>query len=209
MLPAPPPPPSHPTDIQKESTLHLVLRLRGGKGGFGSLLRGAGKQKLTDNFDACRDLQGVLPLGLCSSSLLSFRWVVRLCCCGTRGWGHSGQPHCTSCMPHVPKQFATASLPPPLPCRPPHPAQDCAAEAGRLAGGGQGAGAGEGGHEAPEGGGAQAAAGGARAGDCRASCGVAWKESLQGIPSRCWAARLDCCRTLHLFHSHCGRAVST
>ncbi|KAL4447761.1 hypothetical protein ABPG75_004980 [Micractinium tetrahymenae] len=45
-------------NIQKESTLHLVLRLRGGKGGFGSLLRGAGKQKLTDNFDACRDLQG-------------------------------------------------------------------------------------------------------------------------------------------------------
>jgi hypothetical protein len=35
-----------------------VLRLRGGKGGFGSLLRGAGKQKLTDNFDACRDLHG-------------------------------------------------------------------------------------------------------------------------------------------------------
>ena len=45
-------------NIQKESTLHLVLRLRGGKGGFGSLLRGAGKQKLTDNFDACRDLHG-------------------------------------------------------------------------------------------------------------------------------------------------------
>ncbi|GAB4816006.1 hypothetical protein N2152v2_003052 [Parachlorella kessleri] len=44
--------------VAAESTLHLVLRLRGGKGGFGSLLRGAGKQKLTDNFDACRDLQG-------------------------------------------------------------------------------------------------------------------------------------------------------
>ena len=49
-------------NIQKESTLHLVLRLRGGKGGFGSLLRGAGKQKLTDNFDACRDLQGARAL---------------------------------------------------------------------------------------------------------------------------------------------------
>jgi len=35
-----------------------VLRLRGGKGGFGSNLRAAGKHKLTDNFDACRDLQG-------------------------------------------------------------------------------------------------------------------------------------------------------
>ncbi len=44
--------------IQEESTLQLLLRLRGGKGGFGSLLRGAGKQKLTDNFDACRDLHG-------------------------------------------------------------------------------------------------------------------------------------------------------
>ena len=40
------------------STLQLVLRLRGGKGGFGSLLRGAGKNKLVDNYDACRDLQG-------------------------------------------------------------------------------------------------------------------------------------------------------
>lgn len=39
-------------------TLHLVLRLRGGKGGFGALLRGAGRAALTDNFDACRDLSG-------------------------------------------------------------------------------------------------------------------------------------------------------
>ncbi len=48
-------------NIQKESTLHLVLRLRGGKGGFGSLLRGNSgsvKAKDTSNFDACRDLQG-------------------------------------------------------------------------------------------------------------------------------------------------------
>ncbi|KAK1348674.1 Autophagy 6 [Heracleum sosnowskyi] len=39
----------------------LLLRLRGGKGGFGSLLRGAGTiagQKKTSNFDACRDLNG-------------------------------------------------------------------------------------------------------------------------------------------------------
>lgn len=36
----------------------LVLRLKGGKGGFGALLRGAGRQTLTDNFDACRDLSG-------------------------------------------------------------------------------------------------------------------------------------------------------
>jgi hypothetical protein len=36
----------------------VVLRLRGGKGGFGSLLRGAATkagQKKTSNFDACRD----------------------------------------------------------------------------------------------------------------------------------------------------------
>eukprot|EP00250_Pteridium_aquilinum_P018012 c23895_g1_i1 orf=1-801(-) len=39
----------------------LVMRLRGGKGGFGSLLRGAATkagQKKTSNFDACRDMSG-------------------------------------------------------------------------------------------------------------------------------------------------------
>uniref|UniRef100_A0A0E0JMH1 Uncharacterized protein n=1 Tax=Oryza punctata TaxID=4537 RepID=A0A0E0JMH1_ORYPU len=38
-----------------------LLRLRGGKGGFGSLLRGAASkagQKKTSNFDACRDING-------------------------------------------------------------------------------------------------------------------------------------------------------
>lgn len=45
--------------VSSGSTLHLVLRLRGGKGGFGALLRGQGRDgKLTTNFDACRDLQG-------------------------------------------------------------------------------------------------------------------------------------------------------
>eukprot|EP00887_Chlorella_sp_A99_P000024 scaffold16.g24.t1 len=44
--------------VGRGATLHLALRLRGGKGGFGSLLRGAGKHKLVDNYDACRDLQG-------------------------------------------------------------------------------------------------------------------------------------------------------
>ncbi|KAK1301870.1 hypothetical protein QJS10_CPB12g01103 [Acorus calamus] len=42
-------------------TLHLLLRLPGGKGGFGSLLRGAATkagQKKTNNFDACRDMSG-------------------------------------------------------------------------------------------------------------------------------------------------------
>jgi hypothetical protein len=43
--------------VGRGSTLQLALRLLGGKGGFGSLLRGAGKHKLVDNFDACRDLQ--------------------------------------------------------------------------------------------------------------------------------------------------------
>lgn len=42
-------------------TVHLMLRLLGGKGGFGSLLRGAATkagQKKTNNFDACRDMSG-------------------------------------------------------------------------------------------------------------------------------------------------------
>ncbi|KAA8516174.1 hypothetical protein F0562_019353 [Nyssa sinensis] len=42
-------------------TVHVLLRLRGGKGGFGSLLRGAATkagQKKTNNFDACRDMSG-------------------------------------------------------------------------------------------------------------------------------------------------------
>ncbi|CAH9092988.1 unnamed protein product [Cuscuta epithymum] len=41
--------------------IHVLLRLRGGKGGFGSLLRGAATkagQKKTNNFDACRDMSG-------------------------------------------------------------------------------------------------------------------------------------------------------
>ncbi|WVZ69273.1 hypothetical protein U9M48_018086 [Paspalum notatum var. saurae] len=40
---------------------YALLRLRGGKGGFGSLLRGAASkagQKKTSNFDACRDISG-------------------------------------------------------------------------------------------------------------------------------------------------------
>lgn len=44
--------------VERDATLHLALRLRGGKGGFGALLRGAGRAALTDNFDACRDLSG-------------------------------------------------------------------------------------------------------------------------------------------------------
>lgn len=45
--------------IGEGSTVHLVLRLRGGKGGFGALLRGQGRDgKVTTNFDAMRDLQG-------------------------------------------------------------------------------------------------------------------------------------------------------
>ncbi|KAJ4951031.1 hypothetical protein NE237_027863 [Protea cynaroides] len=42
-------------------SVHLLLRLLGGKGGFGSLLRGAASkagQKKTINFDACRDMSG-------------------------------------------------------------------------------------------------------------------------------------------------------
>ncbi|KAL1198094.1 putative splicing factor SF3a60 [Cardamine amara subsp. amara] len=46
---------------QSDATVNLVLSLRGGKGGFGSLLRGAATkagQKKTNNFDACRDMSG-------------------------------------------------------------------------------------------------------------------------------------------------------
>ena len=47
-------------NIQKESTLHLVLRLRGGKGGFGAMLRAQAKKatKKTTDFSMCRDLSG-------------------------------------------------------------------------------------------------------------------------------------------------------
>lgn len=39
--------------------LSLLGRLRGGKGGFGALLRGQGRDgKITTNYDACRDLSG-------------------------------------------------------------------------------------------------------------------------------------------------------
>ena len=45
--------------IGNHSTVHLLLRLCGGKGGFGALLRGQGRDgKITDNFDAMRDLSG-------------------------------------------------------------------------------------------------------------------------------------------------------
>lgn len=45
--------------VGSDSTVHVVLRLRGGKGGFGALLRGQGRDgKITTNFDACRDLSG-------------------------------------------------------------------------------------------------------------------------------------------------------
>ncbi|XP_021748831.1 protein SDE2 homolog [Chenopodium quinoa] len=43
------------------STIYLNFSLLGGKGGFGSLLRGAATkagQKKTNNFDACRDMSG-------------------------------------------------------------------------------------------------------------------------------------------------------
>ncbi|XVF73034.1 hypothetical protein PTKIN_Ptkin12aG0169100 [Pterospermum kingtungense] len=46
---------------QSNATLNLSLRLLGGKGGFGSLLRGAATkagQKKTNNFYACRDMSG-------------------------------------------------------------------------------------------------------------------------------------------------------
>ena len=41
------------------SEIYMKIRLNGGKGGFGSLLRGqAPKKKYTNNFSSCRDLSG-------------------------------------------------------------------------------------------------------------------------------------------------------
>mmetsp|Transcript_13915 Transcript_13915/g.24386 ORF Transcript_13915/g.24386 Transcript_13915/m.24386 type:complete len:255 (-) Transcript_13915:1250-2014(-) len=45
--------------VRAGSSVQLVYRLLGGKGGFGALLRGAARDgKGTANFDACRDLSG-------------------------------------------------------------------------------------------------------------------------------------------------------
>ncbi|GLT79764.1 hypothetical protein SLA2020_512410 [Shorea laevis] len=47
--------------LHSDATLNLSLRLLGGKGGFGSLLRGAATkagQRKTSNFEACRDMSG-------------------------------------------------------------------------------------------------------------------------------------------------------
>lgn len=45
--------------ITKDSMIRMILRVVGGKGGFGALLRGQGRDiKATTNFDACRDLNG-------------------------------------------------------------------------------------------------------------------------------------------------------
>ncbi|VDM18434.1 unnamed protein product [Hydatigera taeniaeformis] len=51
---------NHPSDVEDEETLVQVHpRLRGGKGGFGSMLRAIGNQiEKTNNHDMCRDLSG-------------------------------------------------------------------------------------------------------------------------------------------------------
>lgn len=53
---------SLPADYRIHSQDHVVVhgRLLGGKGGFGALLRGLGRDpsKLVDNYDACRDISG-------------------------------------------------------------------------------------------------------------------------------------------------------
>ena len=49
------------SDLQLDQTLYVELRgsLKGGKGGFGSLLRSVKpKTQQDDNFEACRDLSG-------------------------------------------------------------------------------------------------------------------------------------------------------
>jgi len=47
-------------NIQRESTISLSLRLLGGKGGFGAMLRAQAKKKThkTTDFSMCRDLSG-------------------------------------------------------------------------------------------------------------------------------------------------------
>lgn len=46
-------------DFKTVEQLHLILRLIGGKGGFGSMLRAIGAQiEKTTNREACRDLSG-------------------------------------------------------------------------------------------------------------------------------------------------------
>lgn len=146
-----------------ESTLHLVLRLRGGKGGFGSLLRGAGKQKLTDNFDACRDLQGgwvrrvylVLRLaprgteppaaGFAAPPLCAtLARIVCLAACrcpadAVQRAARRRRPTGSRPAPDPPLWPRPCPVPRPYPCRPPCAPQDCRPEAGGVAGGGQGA----------------------------------------------------------------------
>lgn len=48
-----------PLDPEAAASVHVLLRLPGGKGGFGAMLRTAGMKGVkTTNFDACRDLNG-------------------------------------------------------------------------------------------------------------------------------------------------------
>ena len=48
-----------PLDLEQANGVHVLLRLPGGKGGFGAMLRTAGMKGVkTTNFDACRDLNG-------------------------------------------------------------------------------------------------------------------------------------------------------
>ena len=44
--------------VAKSTNVVVSLRINGGKGGFGSLLRGQGMFARVDNFEACRDLEG-------------------------------------------------------------------------------------------------------------------------------------------------------
>ena len=56
-----PVPPEERLDCQVGVPLEVALRLKGGKGGFGSMLRAMGSQRSgfeTDNIESCRDLSG-------------------------------------------------------------------------------------------------------------------------------------------------------
>jgi hypothetical protein len=49
----------HAYGVEAGSTIEMRWRMRGGKGGFGAILRAQGRAGNKDgNFDACRDLQG-------------------------------------------------------------------------------------------------------------------------------------------------------
>ena len=118
--------------VSAGSTLHLVLRLRGGKGGFGALLRGQGRDgKVTSNFDAMRDLQ----VRLCMCKLMVGRGGMKGVGAGSEGQqviltDASPQPQLSRYLPYSmslslspPQLHDLPSSPFPVSAGPPYPSQ--------------------------------------------------------------------------------------